>query len=162
MHYACYYLLSEAFPPATYLNCNHTCSPPSKHSIPFFFVVLLLFTIYTQKKVNSRRAGIFVYLVFHCSIQSPVTVPKCTVGTQKWLLSPVVQWLRLCAPIVGEPGSIPGQGTRSHMPQPRAQMPQLLIRDPSRCAAPVFLPGESQGQEPGGPPSMGSHRVGHD
>ena len=27
---------------------------------------------------------------------------------------------------------------------------------------PVFLPGESQEQEPGGPPSVGSHRVGHD
>ena len=26
---------------------------------------------------------------------------------------------------------------------------------------PVFLPGESQGWEPGGLPSMGSHRVGH-
>ena len=26
---------------------------------------------------------------------------------------------------------------------------------------PVFLPGESQGREPGGLPSMGSHRVGH-
>ena len=27
---------------------------------------------------------------------------------------------------------------------------------------PVFLPGESQGWEPGGLPSMGSPRVGHD
>ena len=27
---------------------------------------------------------------------------------------------------------------------------------------PVFLPGGSQGREPGGLPSMGSHRVGHD
>ena len=27
---------------------------------------------------------------------------------------------------------------------------------------PVFLPGESQGREPGGLSSMGSHRVGHD
>ena len=27
---------------------------------------------------------------------------------------------------------------------------------------PVFLPGESHGWEPGGLPSMGSHRVGHD
>ena len=27
---------------------------------------------------------------------------------------------------------------------------------------PVLLPGESQGWEPGGLPSMGSHRVGHD
>ena len=29
----------------------------------------------------------------------------------------VVQWLRLCAPNAGGPGSIPGQGTRSCMPQ---------------------------------------------
>ena len=27
----------------------------------------------------------------------------------------VVQWIRLHAPSVGGPGSIPGQGTRSHM-----------------------------------------------
>ena len=27
---------------------------------------------------------------------------------------------------------------------------------------PVFLPGESKGRQPGGPPSMGSHRVRHD
>ena len=27
----------------------------------------------------------------------------------------VVQWLRLCEPNAGGPGSIPGQGTRSHM-----------------------------------------------
>ena len=36
----------------------------------------------------------------------------CTEGT-----SPVVQWLTLCALNAGGPGSIPGQGTRSHMPQ---------------------------------------------
>ena len=30
---------------------------------------------------------------------------------------PVVQWLRLHAPNAGGPGWIPGQGTRSHMPQ---------------------------------------------
>ena len=29
----------------------------------------------------------------------------------------VVQWLRLHSPNAGGPGSIPGQGTRSHMPQ---------------------------------------------
>jgi len=29
----------------------------------------------------------------------------------------VVQWLRLRSPIAGGMGSIPGQGTRSHMPQ---------------------------------------------
>ena len=31
----------------------------------------------------------------------------------------VVQWLRLCAPSAGGPGSIPGQATRSHMLQLR-------------------------------------------
>ena len=30
-----------------------------------------------------------------------------------------VQWLRLHAPSAGSPGSIPGQGTRSHKPQLR-------------------------------------------
>ena len=39
----------------------------------------------------------------------------------------VVQWLRLCTPNSGGLGSIPGQGTRSHMPQLRVRMPQLKI-----------------------------------
>ncbi|TEA35790.1 hypothetical protein DBR06_SOUSAS1110153, partial [Sousa chinensis] len=37
----------------------------------------------------------------------------------------VVQWLRLHAPNAGGPGSIPGQGTRSCMPQLRSHMPKL-------------------------------------
>ncbi|TEA36535.1 hypothetical protein DBR06_SOUSAS15910004, partial [Sousa chinensis] len=36
-----------------------------------------------------------------------------------------VQWLRLCAPNAGDPGLIPGQGTRSHMPQLRVRILQL-------------------------------------
>ncbi|TEA30236.1 hypothetical protein DBR06_SOUSAS12710011, partial [Sousa chinensis] len=39
----------------------------------------------------------------------------------------VLQWLRLLTPNAGGPGSIPGQGTRSHMPQRRACMLQLKI-----------------------------------
>ena len=31
--------------------------------------------------------------------------------------SPVVQWLRLHTPKAGDSGSIPDQGTSSHMPQ---------------------------------------------
>ena len=49
-------------------------------------------------------------------IQYPVT------GT-----SLVVQWLRLHAPNAGGLGSIPGGGTRSHMPQLRVCMLQLKI-----------------------------------
>ncbi|TEA25426.1 hypothetical protein DBR06_SOUSAS11710014, partial [Sousa chinensis] len=39
----------------------------------------------------------------------------------------VVQWLRLHAPKAGGQGSIPGQGTRSHMPQLRVHTSQLKI-----------------------------------
>ena len=38
----------------------------------------------------------------------------------------VVQWLRLCSN-AGGLGSIPSQGTRSHVLQPRIHMPQLKI-----------------------------------
>ena len=55
--------------------------------------------------------------------------PKCP-SVQEWLnkilwsdikkyyvagTSLVVQWIILCTPNAGGPGSIPGQGTRSHM-----------------------------------------------
>ncbi|TEA33101.1 hypothetical protein DBR06_SOUSAS18610013, partial [Sousa chinensis] len=39
----------------------------------------------------------------------------------------VVQWLRLHTPNAGGPGSISGQGTRSHMLQLRVRMLQLKI-----------------------------------
>ena len=38
-----------------------------------------------------------------------------------------VRWLRLCSPNAGGPGSIPGQGTRSHMAQLRIWVPQPEI-----------------------------------
>ena len=41
-----------------------------------------------------------------------LNIIKATYGT-----SLVVQWLRLHVPNAGSLGSIPGQGTRSHMPQ---------------------------------------------
>ena len=39
----------------------------------------------------------------------------------------MVQWLRLCAPNAGGPGSIPGQVIRSHMVQPRVLTPQQRL-----------------------------------
>ena len=39
----------------------------------------------------------------------------------------MVQWLRLITPSAGGPGSIPGQGTRSQMPQLRDPILQLEI-----------------------------------
>ena len=37
-----------------------------------------------------------------------------------------------------------------------------LVMEKAMAYTPVLLPGESQGWEPGGLPSMGSHKVGHD
>ena len=53
----------------------------------------------------------------------------------------MVQQLRLPAPSVGGPGSIPGQGTRSHMHQLTVHVPQLKI---SRAATkdPACLNGD--------------------
>ena len=45
----------------------------------------------------------------------------------------VVQWLRLCAPNAGGLGSIPGQGTRSHMPQLKILHATMKTEDPKYC-----------------------------
>ena len=52
--------------------------------------------------------------VLHVRSAPLKTLPKNKAGT-----SLVVQWLRLHAPNAGGLGSIPGQGTRSHMLQLR-------------------------------------------
>ena len=47
---------------------------------------------------------------------------NCEYKNQAIGTSLVVQWVRLCAPNEGGLGSIPGRGTRSHMPQLRVCM----------------------------------------
>ena len=44
-----------------------------------------------------------------------------------WRTSLLVQWLRLCALNAEGLGSIPGEGTRSHILQPRFWVPQLRL-----------------------------------
>ena len=53
----------------------------------------------------------------------------------------VIQWLTICTPNAGGPGSIPGQGTRYHMLQLRFHMLKLKIlhatmkiEDPECCS----------------------------
>ena len=58
--------------------------------------------------------------------ESLVILTRTIVGT-----SLVVQWLRLRAPNARGPGSIPGQGTRSHMPQ--LKIPRAATEDPACC-----------------------------
>ena len=59
------------------------------------------------------------YFLLFCSFSFPFPFKRIQ-GT-----SLVVQWLRLHAPNAGGPGSIPSQGTRSHMPHLRNCLPQL-------------------------------------
>ena len=44
----------------------------------------------------------------------------------------VVWWLRLGASNSGDLGSVPGQGTRSHMPQLRVPMLQLKLGEANK------------------------------
>ena len=64
---------------------------------------------------------------------SVITVPGGSLLKGKSRTSLVAQWLRLWAPTAGDPGSILGQGTRSHMPQ---------LKIP--CDATKIQPGHSQ------------------
>ena len=42
------------------------------------------------------------------------------------------QWLRFHAPSAGGPGSVPGQGTRSHMPQRKLKIPRVSTKTQHR------------------------------
>ena len=59
--------------------------------------------------------------------------PSTVINRSSYINTPgtslVVHWLRLRSPSAGGPGSIPGQGTRSRIPQLRARMQQL--KDPA-------------------------------
>ena len=54
-----------------------------------------------------------------CSLEEKNYQPRQDIKKQRYGTSLVVQWLRLHTPNAGGPSSFPGQGTRSHMPQPR-------------------------------------------
>ena len=45
----------------------------------------------------------------------------------------VVQWLGLRTPNARDPGSIPGQGTRSPMPELKILCPSMKIKDSECC-----------------------------
>ena len=57
--------------------------------------------------------------------QSPLVNSACRLVRFQVVTSLVVQQLRLLPPNAGGQGSIPGQRTRSHIPQLRVCMPQL-------------------------------------
>ena len=66
-------------------------------------------SIRQAKRQMTRWVQIFVTVL---TVDTKTYLQKAYTGT-----SLVVQWLRLHAPNAGGPGSIPGPGTRSHVPQ---------------------------------------------
>ena len=92
-----------------------------------FFVLCFFFLIYNMclgsKRVKALRCIYRTMFLFGDKIQLLfIYLQNCSTFYQLLKLdssriSLVVQWLRLRAPSAGDPGSIPGQGTRSHMPQ---------------------------------------------
>ena len=70
-----------------------------------FFPFCLLFNYLNIFKFNFNLSIDFLAIPLY------ITFLIVVLGT-----SLVVQWVRLHAPNAGGPGSIPGQGTRSHMP----------------------------------------------
>ena len=52
------------------------------------------------------------------------------------------QWLRFHAPSAGGPGSVPGQGTRSHMPQRKLKIPCVSTKTQHRQIN-IFLKNKS-------------------
>ena len=91
-------------------------------TLNFFF--FLLFNCYMGKTFRHYRPDSLMEIqtLILTDIQGTLGKMKVTRGH-----SLVGQWLRLCAPNAGGLGSIPGQGTRSHMPQLRVYTPQLKI-----------------------------------
>ena len=63
---------------------------------------------------------IYMYICTRTHTQWNYSAIKKNEGT-----SLVAQWVGLRTPNAGGPGSTPGQGTRSHVPQLRVHMPQL-------------------------------------
>ena len=62
-----------------------------------------------------------------CELEEAVALLLRTVT--RWPgTSLVVHWLRLCPPHAGGLGSIPDQGTRSHMPKRRWKIPRVTTK----------------------------------
>ena len=95
---------------------------------------------YTTEEVIRLSPSFCIFFCFNLSIHSFIYMTNRYInyfsghtnhGKQNTAKDPhggtslVVQWVRLCAPNAGGLGSIPGWGTRSHVPQQRSQVPQL-------------------------------------
>lgn len=83
---------------------DHTCDLTAT---PFF-------PLHGSKSLRNMRKKEELRMTLSIHHQTQLGLPLKYIQGLPWI---VVQWLRLCALNAGGLGLIPGQGTRSHMPQ---------------------------------------------
>ena len=110
--------------------CEPTPPPISTGSLHLLFP-LCLYSFLQKSRAITFSPTSCLYSNISLSVRSSLTslleVAVVTLGT-----SLVVQWLSFCACNIGALGLIPGQGTRSHMPQLKTLHAAMKIKDPAR------------------------------
>ena len=84
--------------------------------MPFFFVCFLLFKTFDPFYFTNMKSFCNMADLCCCTTETGASVVAQSVKNQPAGTSLVVQWLRLLTLSAGGPGSIPAQGTRSHVP----------------------------------------------
>ena len=88
--------------------------------------------LYTHTHKHTKIMSMFnpwASLIFFIIDQPISGLPPLLLKNEAIRTSLVVQCLRLCVPNAGGPGSIPNQGTRSHMPQQRPMQPNKYFEN---------------------------------
>ena len=115
--------------PTLFTNVDYKCKELSlgyggDAFLTWVVVIQVIYLFYTHTHIYvcmvSHFSCVQLFVILWTVVQqNPLSMRILWARILVWETSLVVQWLRLHAPNAGDPGLIPGQGTRSHMPQLR-------------------------------------------
>ena len=115
--------------PTLFTNVDYKCKELSlgyggDAFLTWVVVIQVIYLFYTHTHIYVCMVSHFscvqlFVILWNVVQQNPLSMRILWARILVWETSLVVQWLRLHAPNAGDPGLIPGQGTRSHMPQLR-------------------------------------------
>ena len=115
--------------PTLFTNVDYKCKELSlgyggDAFLTWVVVIQVIYLFYTHTHIYvcmvSHFSCVQLFVILWTVVQqNPLSMRILWARILVWETSLVVQWLRLRAPNAGDPGLIPGQGTRSHMPQLR-------------------------------------------
>ena len=117
--------------PTLFTNVDYKCKELSlgyggDAFLTWVVVIQVIYLFYTHTHIYVCMVSHFscvqlFVILWNVVQQNPLSMRILWARILVWETSLVVQWLRLHAPNAGDPGLIPGQGTRSHMPQDLVQ-----------------------------------------